>query len=90
MHEGRDVVALGSNGPVAPVPREAARVRRPCYAYLLDADDDLADELDMRTASPRVSMLTARVLEAEPGDCDLAPWFAGRRRRVPGCWCSTA
>ena len=43
---------------------------------MLDADDDLAEELDVRTRVAARQLATARVLDAQAGECDLAPWFA--------------
>jgi CRP-like cAMP-binding protein len=48
----------------------------PLYTYLLDADDDLAEELDIRTRFAARQLATARVLEADTGECDLESWFA--------------
>jgi hypothetical protein len=45
------------------------------YVFLLDADDDLAAEFDVRARIPARQLATARVLDAEAGDYDLAPWF---------------
>lgn len=42
------------------------------YAYLLDADDDLAQELDVRMRFAARQRATARVLAAETGECDLS------------------
>lgn len=47
----------------------------PLFAYLLDLDDDLAQELDTRLRFSARQHATVRVLESEPGDCDLAGWF---------------
>lgn len=46
------------------------------FAYLLDADDELAAQFDVRMRFAARQLTTARVLEAEPGSCDLAPWLA--------------
>ena len=54
------------------------------YAYLLDADDDLAQELDVRMRFAARQHATARVLDAEQGECDLAAWF---KRWAPGPAC---
>jgi CRP/FNR family transcriptional regulator, cyclic AMP receptor protein len=48
----------------------------PLYAYLLDDDDDLAEELDIRMRFAARQLATVRVLEAETGECDLESWFA--------------
>jgi CRP/FNR family transcriptional regulator, cyclic AMP receptor protein len=45
------------------------------YAYLLDEDDDLADEFDIRTRLAARQLATARVLHAVVGEYDLAPLF---------------
>jgi CRP-like cAMP-binding protein len=45
------------------------------YAYLLDADDDLAQEFDVRMRLAVRQVATARVLDAEVGACDLSRWF---------------
>jgi CRP/FNR family cyclic AMP-dependent transcriptional regulator len=46
------------------------------YTYLLDADDDLAAEFDVRMLVAARQLATAKVLEVEVGGCDLAEWFA--------------
>jgi CRP/FNR family transcriptional regulator, cyclic AMP receptor protein len=45
------------------------------YAYLLDADGELADEFDIRARIAARQLATARVLQVGTGECDLAPWF---------------
>ena len=74
--EGRDVlklsVPLGAASPVGARHPESP----PLYTYLLDADDDLAQELDVRMRFAARQVATARVLESEPGECDLEPWFS--------------
>jgi CRP-like cAMP-binding protein len=45
------------------------------YAYLLDADDDLAQEFDVRMRLAVRQVATARVLDAEVGACDLSLWL---------------
>jgi CRP/FNR family transcriptional regulator, cyclic AMP receptor protein len=45
------------------------------YAYLLDADDDLAQELDVRMRFAARQLTTARVLDMGPGQCDLGSWL---------------
>jgi CRP-like cAMP-binding protein len=47
----------------------------PLFAYVLDADDDLAAELDVRTRVAARQLATARMLDAGAGGCDLEPWF---------------
>jgi hypothetical protein len=46
------------------------------YIYLLDADDDLAAEFDVRMLVAARQLATAKVLEVEVGACDLREWFA--------------
>ena len=45
------------------------------YTYLLDADDDLAQVFDVRMRVAARQLATARVLDAEVGECDLSAWF---------------
>jgi CRP/FNR family cyclic AMP-dependent transcriptional regulator len=51
------------------------------YVYLLDVDDDLAQDLAVRMRPTARQHVTAQVLEAEAGECDLSDWF---RRVGPG------
>jgi len=55
--------------PALPRPRIT-----PYYTYLLDADDELAEEFDVRTRIVARQATTVRVLAADPGPCDL--WAA--------------
>jgi hypothetical protein len=48
---------------------------RPLYGYLLDLDDDLAEEFDIRSRVSARQLATAKLLEAEVGESDLANWF---------------
>ena len=64
---------LAAGRPVDP--GGAAPTTPPLYAYVLDADDDLAQELDVRMRFAARQLATARVLDAGPAQCDLAPWF---------------
>jgi CRP/FNR family cyclic AMP-dependent transcriptional regulator len=54
-------------------------LRRPrssaLYAYLLDADAELADQFDVRGRVAARPLATARVLHIPVGDCDLRTWF---------------
>jgi CRP/FNR family cyclic AMP-dependent transcriptional regulator len=74
--EGQDVVRLGT----PPWGRRSTDAKQPAsparYAYLLDVDDDLAEQLDIRMRFAARQLATARVLEAETGECDLEQWFA--------------
>ncbi|HEX4466877.1 MAG TPA: helix-turn-helix domain-containing protein [Solirubrobacteraceae bacterium] len=46
------------------------------YSYLLDADEDLADGLDLRERFTARQHITARVLRVETGRCALEPLLA--------------
>jgi CRP/FNR family transcriptional regulator, cyclic AMP receptor protein len=52
---------------------------RSLYAYLLDLDDDLAEEFDMRARVSARQLATVRVLETDVGESDLGGWFAAAR-----------
>ena len=67
----RDLRRGGRDSPRARAMPESP----PLYAYVLDADDDLAEELDIRTRVAARQLATARVLDAAAGECDLGPWF---------------
>jgi hypothetical protein len=47
----------------------------PLYAYLLDLDDDIAQEIELRMRYSARQHATARLLDAETGACDLTSWF---------------
>lgn len=49
------------------------------YTYLLDTDEELAEEFDLRARTAARQFATARVLQLETGECDLAPWFDAAR-----------
>jgi CRP/FNR family transcriptional regulator, cyclic AMP receptor protein len=46
------------------------------YAYVLDADEELAEKLALRDRLTARQHVTARVLQTTPGDCALEPWLA--------------
>lgn len=48
----------------------------PLFGYLLDLDDDLAEELEVRLRFSARQQATVRLLDAEVGQCDLSSWFA--------------
>ena len=79
------MVKLGSSSrwPLRPE-RTKAPGSAPLYTYLLDADDDLAEELDIRTRFAARQLATARVLDVDMGECDLEAWFAAVGRG-PAC-----
>ncbi len=66
-------------GPIRWPPAADPAARRPesasLYTYLLDADDDLAQEFDIRMRVAARQVATVRVIAAEVGQCDLEPWF---------------
>jgi CRP-like cAMP-binding protein len=74
-NDGGDHAGTGS--PRWPPRRPQAKQPEspPLYTYLLDDDGDLAEELDMRTRFAARQLATARLIEAETGECDLGGWF---------------
>jgi hypothetical protein len=48
----------------------------PIQAYLLDADDDLASEFDVRSRVSARQGTTVKIFRAEVGECDLGSTFA--------------
>lgn len=48
----------------------------PLFGYLLDLDDELAQHVEVRMRVSARQHATARLLEAESGECDLSWWFA--------------
>lgn len=79
---------MRDGGTVGPEPlRWPSRPRRPeasaLFAYVLDLDDELAEEFDLRGRVAVRQLATARVLQLGVGDCDLASSF-DRARRGPG------
>jgi CRP/FNR family transcriptional regulator, cyclic AMP receptor protein len=79
---GDTLVAAGSRR-ASPV-HGAQRAAPPTlHAYVLDVDDDLAVELDVRMRFAARQVATARVLESPIGECLLAEWF-GVVGRGPG------
>lgn len=55
----------------------------PLFGYVLDLDADLADVVEVRMRVSARQHATARLLEAEAGECDLSSWLA-RVGRGPG------
>ncbi|HEX4108511.1 MAG TPA: Crp/Fnr family transcriptional regulator [Solirubrobacteraceae bacterium] len=49
---------------------------RPLHCYLLDEDDELVQGVHARMRVAARKAVTARVIDAEPGQCDLASWLA--------------
>jgi CRP/FNR family cyclic AMP-dependent transcriptional regulator len=79
-------VAMSTNGGLGHTPGQpnwpvhAVRAQRPSaaplFCYLLDLDDDLAQDVEIRMRLSARQHLTARLLEAQEGECDLTSWFA--------------
>lgn len=66
-----------------PRPNGSARRRadaRPLYGYLLDLDDDLAEEFDIRSRVSARQLATVKLLEVDVGESDLTSWFEVARR----------
>ena len=61
-------------------PERAGPPRRPSaaplFGYVFDLDDDLAEEIEIRMRVSARQHATARLLDAEAGECDLRSWFA--------------
>jgi CRP-like cAMP-binding protein len=55
----------------------------PLYAYVLDADQGLAQELDLRGRIAARPLATAKIVQLAVGECILTPWFE-LARRGPG------
>jgi CRP/FNR family transcriptional regulator, cyclic AMP receptor protein len=74
--EDRSAVQSGSlRWPRHPVLTGAAPESMALYAYLLDADEELAEELDLPARIAARQLATARVVQVEAGACDLEAWF---------------
>jgi CRP-like cAMP-binding protein len=60
-------------------PRREPLARRPAspqlFGYVLDLDDDLARELEVRMRFSARQHATARILHADSGACELSGWF---------------
>jgi CRP/FNR family cyclic AMP-dependent transcriptional regulator len=75
--------SYGRGARVTPPPRwltQAPPARQPnaarLFGYVLDLDDDLTQNLDVRMRVSARQHATARLLSAQTGECDLAPCFA--------------
>jgi hypothetical protein len=73
--EGQDVLAQDATTAPQVARRRGTPESRRLFAYLLDADDDLAQELDARVRVAARHVITVRLLDAEAGECDLSPWL---------------
>lgn len=65
-----------------PRPADGARRQpdpRALYGYLLDLDDDLAEEFDLRSRVSARQLATVKLLDTEVGDGDLRMWFEAAR-----------
>jgi CRP-like cAMP-binding protein len=74
-----DDQTAGAHGPLR-WPRTAGPPQRQAdsrslYGYLLDLDDDLAEEFDIRSRVSARQLATVKLLEAEVGESDLTNWF---------------
>ena len=76
--------------PYALALQRTARERPSSYQYLLDLDDDLADEFDVRMRLVARPAATAVTFEVDAGPLDLARLARGAPRRARACSCSTA
>ena len=47
----------------------------PLYTYVLDADNELAQELDLRGRIAARQLATAKLVQFPVGECELSPWF---------------
>jgi CRP/FNR family transcriptional regulator, cyclic AMP receptor protein len=56
---------------------------RPLFTYVLDADPNLAQELDLRARVAARQLATAKLVQFPVGDCELSPWF-DLARQGPG------
>jgi hypothetical protein len=52
---------------------------RSLYGYLLDLDDDLAEEFDVRSRVSARHLATSKLLEADVGESDLGNWLEAAR-----------
>jgi CRP/FNR family transcriptional regulator, cyclic AMP receptor protein len=74
--EDRRLVQSGSlRWPRHPVLSGSVPESIALYAYVLDADEELAEELDMPARIAARQLATARVVQVETGACDLEAWF---------------
>lgn len=53
---------------------------RPLYTYVLDADEGLAKDLDLRRRIAARQLATAKLVQVPVGQCDLTPWFEVARK----------
>jgi CRP/FNR family transcriptional regulator, cyclic AMP receptor protein len=68
---------LGGSSRWTARPGSARQLSSPSlYGYLLDLDDDLAEVLEVRMRYSARQHVTARLLDADLGACELASWFA--------------
>lgn len=73
--DGSDPVTAGPTHWSTKPARAGQSEPAPPFAYVLDADDDLAEEFDPRARFAAREVATARLFHAEPGECDLGPWL---------------
>lgn len=69
--------------PARPGSGSASARSSPLYTYVLDADEGLARELDLRSRIAARQLATAKLVQLAVGDCELSPWF-DLARKGPG------
>jgi CRP/FNR family transcriptional regulator, cyclic AMP receptor protein len=69
----------GSDWPARPA-RGRSPGTPPLFVYVLDADDELGRELDVRMRIAARQLATARALDAKTGACELGPWLRATQR----------
>jgi CRP/FNR family transcriptional regulator, cyclic AMP receptor protein len=61
--------------PARPGTGPASSRSSPFYIYVLDADQGLAQELDLRGRIAARPLATAKLVQLPVGECELNPWF---------------
>jgi CRP/FNR family cyclic AMP-dependent transcriptional regulator len=72
---GDALTRAGEQWPGSPIPARRPHAA-PLFGYVLDLDDDLAEDVELRMRLSARQHATARLLDAEAGECDLSCWFA--------------
>lgn len=65
--------------PRPPRPARRQADQHSLYGYLLDLDDDLAEEFDVRSRVSARQLATVKLIEADVGESDLTIWFDAAR-----------
>lgn len=79
---GRDR-RITQSGPLKWPARPGPSRSSPPYIYVLDADQGLAQELDLRGRIAARPLATAKLVQLAVGECDLTRWFE-LARKGPG------